>query len=328
VSRIRRAIYSAHVIDTLTWRPVTLDDVPALTRFWNTLENNDGWRDLTTARETREQLVNTPWDMALDSLAAVRPDGAIAGLMTLPPPPPGGDIVECGGGVVPRSRDQGIGRRLVQWGLQRVAAQHNAAGATKPWALHLGSADTDTQSPRLFARFGLQPVRYWYEMDRAVGDPIPDLPLADGLRIVAYDPAFDDLLYVAHMEAFSDHWGFQWRPKDEFLKRFERSTFRPEQSVLAVAPDESVAGYLFSTTYEDPSRMTMATIGTRRAWRKKGVASALMAAALRLYDKAGVTTATLGVDSHNPTGALRVYERIGFHPVLSATTYSAEITSD
>jgi mycothiol synthase len=316
------------VIDSLTWRPVTVDDAPALTRFWNTLETHDGWHDLSTEDETREELVRSTWDMSLDSLAAVAADGAIAGLMTMPPPPPGGHILQIGGGVVPQSRGQGIGRRLLTWGLERAAAQHRAAGATTSWEFHLGAADSDEQTPRLAARFGLAPVRYWYEMDRVVADPVPDSPLPDGLRAVTYDPARNDSLYVAHMEAFSDHWGFQQRPKEEFLKRFDSATFRPEQSVLALAPDDSVAGYLLSTAYDDPSRMTMATIGTRRAWRRKGVASALMAEAIRLFDKAGITTATLGVDTHNPTGALRVYERIGFHPVKSATTYSREITSD
>jgi ribosomal protein S18 acetylase RimI-like enzyme len=315
------------VIDTLTWRPVTVDDVPALTRFWNVLERHDGWRDLTTEEETHEQLVRGPWDMSLDSLAAVAADGEIAGLTTMPPPPPGGHVVYVGGGVVPPLRGQGIGRRLLAWAVERAVAQHKAAAATNPWELHLGAADTDKQTPRLVARFGLEPVRYWYEMDRGVADPIPDSPLPDGLRAVTYDPALNDVLYDAHMAAFSDHWGFDWRPKDEFLKRFASVAFRPEQSAIAVAADDSVAGYLFSTSYDDPSRMTMATIGTLRAWRKKGVASALMATALRLYAEAGVTTATLGVDTNNPTGALRVYERIGFRPILSATTFSKSITS-
>lgn len=316
------------MIDTLTWRPVTVDDVPALTRFWNTLETHDGWQDLSTEAEVRELVVNTPWDMSLDSLAAVAADGAIVGLMVVPPPPADGHILHGSGGVVPQMRGQGIGRRLLAWGLERGAAQRTAVGGSTPWEMHVGAVDTDKETSRLVARFGLQPVRYWYGMDRVVADPIPDSPLPDELRTTTYDPAFNDALYVAHMEAFSDHWGFQRRPKDEFLKRFEGATFRPDETVLAIAPDDSVAGYLLSSAYDDPSRMTMATIGTRRAWRRKGIASALMAAALRLYDKAGVTTATLGVDSHNPTGALRVYERIGFRPVKSATTYSISLSGD
>lgn len=315
------------VIDTMTWRPLTLDDVPALTRFWRTIESHDGWPDLSTEDEVREQLVRTTWDMSRDSLAVVTADGTIVGLAVVPPPPPGGHILNPSGGVIPQHRGRGIGRRLISWSHERMTAQRVDAGAGTPWEAHLGAMDSDKDTARLAARFGYVPVRYWYEMDRSVADPIPDLPLPADLRVVTYDPAWNDALYVAHMEAFSDHWGFQRRPKEEFVKRFGTS-FRPEQSVLAIAPDDSVAGYLLSGAYSDPTRMTMETIGTRRAWRRRGVASGLIAEALRRYDKAGVTTASLGVDSKNPTGALGVYERLGFAPTLSATTFAREITGD
>jgi ribosomal protein S18 acetylase RimI-like enzyme len=36
-------------------------------------------------------------------------------------------------------------------------------------------------------------------------------------------------------------------------------------------------------------------------------------------------TATLGVDAENPSGALRLYESIGFKQVRSSTTYSKDL---
>jgi ribosomal protein S18 acetylase RimI-like enzyme len=56
-------------------------------------------------------------------------------------------------------------------------------------------------------------------------------------------------------------------------------------------------------------------ICVRRPYRRKGVARALMAENMRELKRRGMTEAALGVDTENPTGALRVYESMGFKPV-------------
>ena len=56
-------------------------------------------------------------------------------------------------------------------------------------------------------------------------------------------------------------------------------------------------------------------LGVRRAWRKRGVASALLCQSMRAFKAAGLDYAMLGVDTENPTCALRLYERLGFAQV-------------
>ena len=51
---------------------------------------------------------------------------------------------------------------------------------------------------------------------------------------------------------------------------------------------------------------------TRALWRRRGLARALMTRALRLIREHGLTSAALGVDAENPTGALSLYESLGF----------------
>ena len=62
------------------------------------------------------------------------------------------------------------------------------------------------------------------------------------------------------------------------------------------------------------------TVGTRRAWRGKGVAAWLMTDALQKIAAAddGFERAILGVDEENPTGALRLYRRLGFTEAVRA----------
>jgi len=65
----------------------------------------------------------------------------------------------------------------------------------------------------------------------------------------------------------------------------------------------------------------------RRPWRKRGVASALLCASLHAFKTEGLSFATLGVDTENLTGALRLYERVGFKPVKRFIQYDKPITS-
>jgi ribosomal protein S18 acetylase RimI-like enzyme len=62
-------------------------------------------------------------------------------------------------------------------------------------------------------------------------------------------------------------------------------------------------------------------VSVRRPWRRRGLASALIAESLRAIADAGMTDAALGVDAENPTGALRVYESLGFRPTRTGVSY-------
>ena len=52
-----------------------------------------------------------------------------------------------------------------------------------------------------------------------------------------------------------------------------------------------------------------------------GVASALIVASLRELRDRDMEIGALGVDSDNPTGALGVYERLGFRPDKRSAAY-------
>ena len=66
-------------------------------------------------------------------------------------------------------------------------------------------------------------------------------------------------------------------------------------------------------------------VSVRRPWRRQGVASALIVAALRELRARGMELAALGVDSDNPTGALGVYERLGFRRDRRSAAYRKPI---
>jgi mycothiol synthase len=62
-------------------------------------------------------------------------------------------------------------------------------------------------------------------------------------------------------------------------------------------------------------------ISVARPWRGKGIAKALMARCMTELKARGMTEAALGVDAENPSGALKLYEKMGFKVVKRATFY-------
>ena len=80
-----------------------------------------------------------------------------------------------------------------------------------------------------------------------------------------------------------------------------------------------VAGSVLPTIYAKENRTLGAHRGVldhvsvRRPWRRRGVARALIVAALEGLRERGMTSANLGVDADNPNGALGLYESLGFN---------------
>jgi ribosomal protein S18 acetylase RimI-like enzyme len=66
-------------------------------------------------------------------------------------------------------------------------------------------------------------------------------------------------------------------------------------------------------------------IGTRRAWRRRGLGLALLQHAFgELYGR-GIRRVTLGVDSENASGATRLYERAGMHVESEHVSFEKEL---
>jgi len=214
---------------------------------------------------------------------------------------------------------------MLAWQIRRAEQMHEEIAPDATWEAHRGIELDDHDAVRLFRRNGMTPVRYWFEMaaDTATA---PEIPPPDGLTIVAYRPEYESAVHEAHMAAFRDHWGYQYRERAAWAELTVRqNTFRPELSRVVLDGDE-VAGYLLATSDPDPSRVHIGLIGVLRPWRRRGLASAMLANVLHAASLAGHTTAALGVDADSLTGAVGVYERVGFRTDHRAVTYSRALS--
>ena len=90
---------------------------------------------------------------------------------------------------------------------------------------------------------------------------------------------------------------------------------------------DEIAGAVVNTISEHENRELnrarglLDSVFVRRPWRSRGLAAALVARSLVVLRERGMTSAWLGVDADNPTGALRLYEKAGFGVHLRSTAY-------
>jgi GNAT superfamily N-acetyltransferase len=308
----------------LTTRPYSDADAQAVTDLLNEVDIAAGGQPANALDETRAVVDSIVRDLALDTRVLVAPDGEVVAAGLVPTPPPGGFRVDLVGGVRPSWYGRGIGRGLLDWQLRRSREIHAAVAPGDAWAVHADTLAGNEPAIRLYRRAGLAPARHWFEMvahtdggGRALTEALPD-----GLSIVPYSPGFVHDLYAAHMEAFADHWGYQRRPEAEWLRlTVDSATFLPALSRIAVEGTH-IAGYCLAYTDPQPHRVYVGHVGTRRPWRRRGVASALLGAVLAAAGSAGTREVVLNVDASSPTGAVGVYERAGFDVESHGATYA------
>lgn len=186
--------------------------------------------------------------------------------------------------------------------------------------------DVAVAAQALLRREGFSPVRYFFDMVRPTLDDIGEFPLPDGLEL---RPMTDDLtrqLWDADVEAFQDHWGgFDGSP--ERLEEWKRDPkWDPSLFVVAWDGDEIAGGVINEINATENAafnrrRGWLASVFVRRQWRRRGLGRALVAESLRVFRDRGMTSAGLGVDADNPTGALRLYEEAGFQVDFRSTAF-------
>ncbi len=224
------------------------------------------------------------------------------------------------GWIEPAFRRRGIGRMLLarNESLQRALAASNPTD--RPLVLGMGGPETNLGAQALARAFGYEPARWFTNMERSLLDELPEIPpMPDGLDVRPASAEQARRIWEADYDAFQDHWG-GWDPSDASFRRWvESPEFQPDLMVVAWDDDE-IAGAVLNAIYPEEneelgiSRGWLDSVFTRRAWRRRGLARALMVRSLHLLRDRGLSTATLGVDADNPSGAFGLYESAGFRP--------------
>jgi GNAT superfamily N-acetyltransferase len=303
----------------MDFRPLTFDQASDVAALMNHYERHWELPVLTPVREVEDDLTEPFLDLELDTRGYWL-DGALVayGMVHHRPSSEREARALLRGMVDPDFRGQGIGRHLLAWEVDRGTESLAECNPEIPWYLRVAEFDWIEDNQRLYRRLGFDPVRYIKEMIRALDEPVtPRKPV--GVEIIPWDRSLEEKTLLALNESFADHWGSTPMDRESFDHRIQRSSVRLDLSFQAVAGDE-VVGYSINGFMPDDEKVTgrrdgwVESLGVKRSWRGRGVASALLEHSFNAFLGAGMTHSMLGVDTENPTGAYRVYENVGYEP--------------
>ncbi len=327
-------VAGAPPIPGLRFRRFGARDIPAFARLQEVVEVADATYEILGEAALENELANlADFEPTRDILFAEVDGLLVAASRRIRMIRDGAREFTTFGWVQPDWRRRGLGRAMLRHAEVQVrarAAAEEAAGETR--VAHLGSWSFDqaTGAVALLESEGYRPVRWFLEMVRPLDEAIPDRGLPDGLELRPVTDSAARAVLAADAEAFQDHWGAHETTEEDVRRILGDPDNDLSLWIVAWAGDD-VVGSVIGRIY--PSDNAASGIGkawldrvsVRRPWRRQGVASALIVAALRELRARGMELAALGVDSDNPTGALGVYERLGFRRDRRSAAYRKPI---
>ena len=230
------------------------------------------------------------------------------------------------GYVHPDFRGRGIGTALLHIVEERARDEMELAEPGLRVSLHSTIDNRDPASHELHRNEGYQPLRYHWRMEiKLEAEPAkPKFP--EGIELRPFIKGEHDVaVWQAQNEAFRDHPGSHDVTLEEWRQsRFEDPEFDPTLWPIAWdRPSGEVAG--FSLNRYRMGIGWIRTLGVRRPWRRRGLGEALLLHSFGEFYKRGMKTIGLGVDAQNPTGATRLYQKVGMYTASEFVTYEKEL---
>jgi ribosomal protein S18 acetylase RimI-like enzyme len=302
-------------------------DLQPIVELTNAVEAADHIGAGTSVDELRIELEHPLIDPRRDIALWEDGDGGLAALGALWPQK-AGDPVEAHFWVRvhPDSRGNGLERDVIEWGAGRLSEIAAARGLTG--RLRLAARDDDAYRIGIFERNGFRLDRRFFDMARPLDQPIAEAPLPDGFTIRPLEGEREVAAWVETFnQSFIDHWNHHDMTVERRLHWMQSLDYRADLDLVAVAPDGTLAAFSFCIIEAANNERLgaregwVADLGTRRGYRKRGLARAILTESLRRIKDAGMATAKLGVDILNPNGALRLYESVGFQKVETWLSY-------
>ncbi len=304
-------------------------DHPEMVRIGNLARDTDGDSEVETVEETDADFRNpTHLDPYRDVLVA-EVHGAMVAFSSIDwrDQNAGGRSYDSFGLVDPAWRRRGIGRAMLRWNVGRLREIAEAQGYSGPRWFGTWGMDGNEGNRALLLAEGYVPVRWFHEMVRPNLEDVVSVPLPPGIEIRPVGPEQFRRVFDADVEAFHDHWGAVDGSDASFRRWIEGPDYDPSLFVVAWDGDEvasAVLNFIFRAENEKRGyrRGVLLHVFTRRQWRRRGIAAALVARSLTLLRERGMTSASLGVDADNPHAAVHLYETAGFKFGSSGTAYN------
>lgn len=311
--------------EIFSWKPFTRADVSEVYELMQTVNRVDN-NDHNETLDDVEREFDDPWSNPLTDgriIRTVRGTLAAFARVFVNPKPESENVAYVWSEITPEARGQGLEQEMLEWmehraaeRLAEVAQEHQAEQL--PRVIRTDAPASNARAIALYEANDYAHARSFFKMERDLREPLPDKTLPEGLILRLYGEDIDEKLRLAFNESFGDHWGHQeitpaeWQP---FV--MQRSDVRRDLSLVVMDGDEIAAFCINCERVAENERLGIrrgwiTKLGTRRTWRKRGLATFLLVESMRRFQAEGFDWAGLGVDAENLTGALALYENLGF----------------
>jgi mycothiol synthase len=306
-------------------------DLQPVTDFLNLCEAYDKLDEGISVDELRDEFNAPTLDTARDLRIWEDGDGAMIGfgqlwISTTGDPVDGYLWFK----VHPEHRDGMIASEIIAWGEERmreVGREHSVRTL-----LRSGARSDRADEIALLEEHGFAIGRYFLRMTRSLHEPIPEPVLPSGFTIRTVVGTHQAAAWIDMFnQSFIDHWNHHDKTVEERLHWMSESYYNADRDLIVVAPDGTFAAFAFCSISSEENTRTgrkegwVNLLGTRRGFRKIGLGRAILLAGLQRLQADGMDTALLGVDADSLTGATRLYQSVGFKPVLTFVGYVKDV---
>jgi mycothiol synthase len=306
-------------------------DLSAIADLINTCEEFDRLDQGTSISELQQEFNQPSRDLARDIRLWEDANGKLIGFAQLWISEP----AEVTDGwlsfrVHPEARAGDVEAAAIAWGEGRMREIEKQRGTRVKLRSSTRADECDRIS--VLANCGFRVDRYFCRMARSLSEPIAQAQFPEGFALREFPGEEDAEAWVEMFnQSFIDHWNHHDLTVTKFKYHLAKPDYRKDLDLIAVASDGTFSAFCYCHISQEENDRTgrnegwIAVLGTRRGFRKLGLGRAMLLAGLQRLKAAGVETAILGVDTANPSGALRLYESAGFQNIRDSISYVKDV---
>ena len=311
-------------IERFTVRPTQWTDLQAVTTLIREVLTADGdAMSAVTSAELAREWQSEGFSLETDAWVAVMEDGRVVGCEEFNHRHAhayfNGD-----GYVHPEFRGLGIGTALLRKVEERARAEMQLADPDLRVYIRNGMSGADQAAREIHESEGYRLIRYHWMMEIDLTKPPKVKPFPAGIELRPFEKdAQAYLVFQAEDEAFRDHWGHAPGNFNNWsARKLGREEFDPTLWHVAWEGDQ-IAGCA-QTRFRNGIGW-VGNLAVRRPWRQRGLGEALLLHSFNEFYKRGMMRIGLGVDASNPTGATRLYQKVGMQVAVEDVIYEKEL---
>lgn len=226
------------------------------------------------------------------------------------------------GWVLPEWRERGIGTAMLRWG-ERTARQMAAADHPgEPFEFASNASSTETDTAALLRHEGYYVGYTVLEMALDTAALPPPQPLPAGIEVrparPEHYPLIADSMIASYRDEYPGHRFQETSDAADSIAGLEEPVHDP--TLWQIAWDgQQVVGLVIPKI--EKGRASLYDVSVRPAWRRRGLARALLTRALHAVRQRGVEAIRVNTVAEFPTCAKDLYRSVGFRLVKEFPRY-------